>query len=175
VTPAAELLADEIRRDGPIPFRRFMEWRSTIPNTAITGAPDPFGKGGDFYTAEFSHFGILMAARIASSTAKWASPWTSPWWNAPTAENGRALSGGDTFRSRSIPARCRRNFCGVVFSNEFFDALPVEVAQRKARSGQRVVFDTPAPVAPADRFVRSGRGNAATLPRPRMAAGTKQT
>ena len=67
MTPAAKLLADEIRRDGPIPFCRFMEVALYHPEHGYyRRAQHPFGKGGDFYTAEQIQpvFGILMAARI---------------------------------------------------------------------------------------------------------------
>src|SRR5438270_13565397 len=67
MTPAGELLADEIRRDGPIPFRRFMEVALYHPEHGYyRRARDPFGKQGDFFTAEQIQpvFGILMAERV---------------------------------------------------------------------------------------------------------------
>src|SRR3954447_16087899 len=67
MTPAGELLADEIRCDGPISFRRFMEVALYHPGHGYYRRPhDPFGKHGDFFTAEQLQpvFGILIAARI---------------------------------------------------------------------------------------------------------------
>ena len=67
MTPAGEILAAEIRRNGPIPFRRFMEVALYHPAYGYyRRAADPFGKDGDFFTAEQIQpvFGILMAARI---------------------------------------------------------------------------------------------------------------
>jgi SAM-dependent MidA family methyltransferase len=69
VSPLTETLRDEIRRDGPISFRRFMDAALYDPEHGYyRGARDPFGKQGDFYTAEQIQpvFGILMAARIRS-------------------------------------------------------------------------------------------------------------
>ena len=64
MTPAGELLASEIRRDGPISFRRFMQVALYDPEHGYyRRARDPFGKAGDFFTAEQIQpvFGILMA------------------------------------------------------------------------------------------------------------------
>src|SRR5581483_5973333 len=51
----------------PIPFRRFMEVALYHPEHGYYRHPrDPFGKQGDFFTAEQLQpvFGILIAARI---------------------------------------------------------------------------------------------------------------
>jgi SAM-dependent MidA family methyltransferase len=67
MTPAGELLAREIRAAGPVPFRRFMEVALYHPEHGYYRGPrDPFGKEGDFFTAEQIQpvFGILVAARI---------------------------------------------------------------------------------------------------------------
>src|SRR5437588_1398568 len=67
MTPAGELLAGEILRRGPISFRRFMETALYHPEHGYyRRARDPFGKHGDFFTAEQLQpvFGILLAARI---------------------------------------------------------------------------------------------------------------
>ena len=89
---------------------------------------DPFGNEGDFFTAEQLQpvFGILIAARIRSCTVKWASPPISPWssW-ARAAERWRRPSAFPLHSDRIGPRRAAAKFRGVVFSNEFFDALPV--------------------------------------------------
>jgi SAM-dependent MidA family methyltransferase len=72
VTAAGEVLADEIRRNGPIPFRRFMDVALYHPQHGYYSRPrkhsrgHPFGKTGDFFTAQQPQpvFGQLIAARI---------------------------------------------------------------------------------------------------------------
>ena len=67
MTPAGELLAAEIRARGPVGFRRFMEVALYHPEHGYyRRAADPFGKAGDFFTAEQIQpvFGILMAAQM---------------------------------------------------------------------------------------------------------------
>ena len=67
MTPAGEVLAAEIARHGPVPFHRFMEVALYHPEHGYySRGRDPFGKEGDFYTAEQIQpvFGILMAAFI---------------------------------------------------------------------------------------------------------------
>jgi SAM-dependent MidA family methyltransferase len=131
--PLEEILRDEIRRGGPMPFRRFMEAALYHPEYGYYRRPrDPFGAAGDFFTAEQVQpvFGILVAAQIrrwyeeAGSPAGFTvvelgagrremAPAFAPWRYVPVDIDGGAL-----------PERFR----GVVFSNEFFDALPVEAA-----------------------------------------------
>jgi SAM-dependent MidA family methyltransferase len=132
VTPAGEVLAAEIRRGGPIPFRRFMEVALYHPEHGYyRRARDPFGKEGDFFTAEQLQpvFGILIAARIRQiyremgapadftvvelgAGRREMAPHFAEWCYVPVDVDAGAL-----------PA----DFTGVVFSNEFFDALPVDV------------------------------------------------
>ena len=91
---------------------------------------DPFGKDGDFFTSEQLQpvFGILIAARIRSMFREMGEPsdFTVVELGAGRKEMEAALS---EFRyvpididSGKLPESLR----GVVFSNEFFDALPVE-------------------------------------------------
>jgi SAM-dependent MidA family methyltransferase len=112
VSPLTEILRDEIRRDGPISFRRFMDAALYDPvHGYYRRARDPFGKQGDFYTAEQIQpvFGILMAARIRSLYQAMGAP---PDFTVVELGAGR----------REMAERFR----GVVFANEFFDAVPVE-------------------------------------------------
>ncbi len=128
--------AGRARSSATVPFRSAASWRprSTIQPTATTAARrDPFGKAGDFYTAEQIQpvFGILMAARIRQLYREMGEPpATSPWssWAPDAARWPKRSPSGDTFPWTSSPASCPADFTGVVFSNEFFDALPVEVA-----------------------------------------------
>src|SRR5271165_2166727 len=59
-----ERIAEEIRRDGPIPFSRYMELCLYEPELGYySQAREQFGKAGDFYTSSDVHaaFGRLLA------------------------------------------------------------------------------------------------------------------
>jgi SAM-dependent MidA family methyltransferase len=131
--PLRELLAAEILRDGPIPFRRFMDVALYLPAHGYYRRPrDPFGKDGDYYTAEQVQpvFGILMAARVRQLYREMGEPpdFTVVELGAGRGEMAEAFSEWRyvpvDIDSGELPAR----FTGVVFCNEFFDALPVEAA-----------------------------------------------
>ncbi len=133
MTPAGEVLAAEIRAGGPIPFRRFMEVALYHPEHGYYRRPrDPFGKSGDFYTAEQVQpvFGILMAARIRQLFAEMGEP--SDFTVVELGAGRREMA--DAFAEwRYVPVdidsgALPERFTGVVFSNEFFDALPVDAA-----------------------------------------------
>lgn len=127
------MLAAEIRRTGPIPFRRFMQVALYHPEHGYYRRPrDPFGKEGDFYTAEQIQpvYGILMAAHIRRLFQEMGRPrdFTVVELGAGRQEMAEAFA-----EWRYVPVDIGRGslpgeFCGVVFSNEFFDALPVDVA-----------------------------------------------
>ena len=133
MTPAAELLAAEIVRSGPVPFPQFMETALYHPVHGYYRQPrDPFGKAGDFYTAEQIQpvFGILIAARLRQLYRAMGEPsdFTVVELGAGRCEMAEAFSEWRylpiDIDSGDFPA----DFRGVVFSNEFFDALPVDVA-----------------------------------------------
>ena len=76
MTPASKQLvaqiASEIKRDGPIPFARFMELALYTPKLGYyTGGRTKIGKDGDFYTSLDVHpvFGQLIAAQIVEMSA----------------------------------------------------------------------------------------------------------
>ena len=133
MTPLAEILRDEIHRDGPISFQRFMDAALYHPELGYYRRPrDPFGIRGDFYTAEQLQpvFGILIAERIRTLWQRMGAPddFTVVELGAGRGEMAEALR---EFRycpvdigTGALPQGIR----GVVFSNEFFDALPVHVA-----------------------------------------------
>jgi len=134
VTPLAELLAARIRRDGPIPFRDFMDAALYHPEHGYYRRPrDPFGIHGDFFTAEQVQpvFGILVAQRIRQLAA--AMPDASGFTVAELGAGRREMAPFfEEWRylpidldSGELPSRMR----GVVFSNEFFDALPVRAVR----------------------------------------------
>ena len=60
-------IADEIRRDGPIPFSRYMEMCLYEPELGYySRSREQFGKAGDFYTSSDVHavFGRLLARQF---------------------------------------------------------------------------------------------------------------
>ena len=77
MSPLAETLREEIRREGPIPFCRFMQVSLYDPiHGYYRRERDPFGKYGDFYTAEQIQpvFGSLMAARVRALCREMGEP-----------------------------------------------------------------------------------------------------
>jgi SAM-dependent MidA family methyltransferase len=139
-----------------MPFSRFMDLCLYHPDFGYYRR-DRFGTGGDFYTAEQIQpvFGRLMAAYIRTV--------------APAATTVVELGAGrremaDAFAPFNyIPVdigygALPERFDGVVFSNEFFDALPVDILVRKGgawferRVGPGLAWDesTPAQAPPVD-------------------------
>src|SRR5258708_840712 len=96
-------------------------------------ARDPFGKHGDFFTAEQLQpvFGILIAQRIRQLAHAMGY---HPDFTVVELGAGRGEM-ADAFREwRYIPidldgGELPQQFRGVVFCNEFFDALPVRALQ----------------------------------------------
>jgi SAM-dependent MidA family methyltransferase len=136
VTALASLLRGRIAQSGPIPFREFMEAALYHPELGYyRGARhpfgDPFGKTGDFYTAEQLQpvFGILIAARIREMFRALDSP---PDFTVVELGAGRGEMAAALSEWRYIPIEIGgalpHEIRGVIFSNEFFDALPVEAA-----------------------------------------------
>jgi len=137
---AGDLLAAEIRRSGPISFRRFMEVALYATGAGyyrrsgrLAGAgSDPFGKAGDFFTAEQIQpvFGILMAARVRQLYRKMGEPrdFAVVELGAGRGEMAEAFSEWRYLAVDLDSGALPEQVSGVVFSNEFFDALPVDVA-----------------------------------------------
>jgi SAM-dependent MidA family methyltransferase len=133
MTPAAEILAAEIERSGPLPFPRFMEIALYHPFHGYYRRPrDPFGSTGDFYTAEQIQpvFGILVAARIRQLYRAMGEPadFLVVELGAGRGEMAAAFSEWRYLPIDIDSGELPEDFRGVVFSNEFFDALPVDVA-----------------------------------------------
>ena len=135
MTPVGELLAREIIEGGPITFHRFMSAALYHPEHGYyRKTRDPFGREGDFYTAEQVQpaFGILIAQCIRQLRDELpeAKEFIVVELGAGRGEMASALSefryiGVDIDRG-AMPD----SFSGVVFANEFFDALPVHVVKR---------------------------------------------
>jgi SAM-dependent MidA family methyltransferase len=148
MTPAGELLAAEIRRNGPIPFRRFMEVALYHPaHGYYRRGRDPFGRHGDYFTAEQIQpvFGILMAQRIRQLRREMGSPreFTVVELGAGRREMAEAFAEWKYVPVDLDSGEMPEKFAGVVFSNEFFDALPVDAAvyQDGAFHEQRVALE----------------------------------
>jgi SAM-dependent MidA family methyltransferase len=148
MTPLGEILRDRILRSGPMPFDRFMEAALYHPEFGYYRRKrDPFGAEGDFYTAEQIQpaFGILMAQRIRMLRKGMGDPedFTVVEMGAGRGEMAEALG-----EFRYIPidmgsGRLPDHIRGVVFSNEFFDALPVHAAVMRDGAARelRVTFE----------------------------------
>ncbi len=120
-------------RGRSIPFVRFMELALYAPGAGYYVRPDrdPFGKSGDFFTAEQIQpvFGMLIArllrerlARLDASTIVELGPGRREMAAAFEGFDYRPVDSGD-----HLPA----SFAGVVFANEFFDAHPVHLVKRR--------------------------------------------
>ncbi len=131
MTPLTEILRAEIRDSGPIPFSRFMDAALYHPEHGYyRRRREVFGKHGDFFTASQLQpvFGILIAAGIRALRREMGDPedFTVVELGAGRGEMAAALS-----EFRYVPVDLGRGALpktlrGVVFSNEFFDALPVD-------------------------------------------------
>jgi SAM-dependent MidA family methyltransferase len=132
MTRAGESIAAEIARSGPMPFHRFMEVSLYHPEHGYyRRGRDPFGKDGDFFTAEQVQpvFGILMAAYIRElyRTMGELADFTVVELGAGRGEMAEAFAEW-SYIPVEFGGAVPENIQGVVFCNEFFDALPVDVA-----------------------------------------------
>jgi SAM-dependent MidA family methyltransferase len=131
MTVLGELLAARIEREGPLPFRDFMWTALYHPGHGYyRRARDPFGKDGDFFTAEQLQpvFGILIAQRVRELARAMGDPpdFTVVELGAGRGEMSGAFADWPYIAVDIDRAEMPPRFRGVVFSNEFFDALPVE-------------------------------------------------
>jgi SAM-dependent MidA family methyltransferase len=176
-----QLIVDEIRRDGPMPFSRYMELCLYHPELGYySRATEQFGKAGDFYTSSDVHavFGRLLSRQFEEMWRALDSPeridvielgpgrglfaadvldWSakqfpdfacalryqlveqSPIFRARLQERlaGHIASGkAGIFESLESAASAVRQHL-ILFVNEFFDALPVEIVDH--RGSVRVV------------------------------------
>jgi SAM-dependent MidA family methyltransferase len=143
MTPAGEKIAAEIRRSGPVEFSRFMEIALYDAQCGYYRTPrNVFGRSGDFYTAEQLQpvFGRVVAAAVRAlpGAEQDDQRWRVVEWGAGREEMREALAefgyaAVDIDRDEA-PLRFR----GVAFSNEWFDALPVDVARRDEDGWRRM-------------------------------------
>lgn len=136
MTEAGLILREEISRSGPIPFRRFMEVALYHPACGYYHSHrDPFGKEGDFYTAEQIQpvFGILMRRLIEAYRERMGAPeeFSVVELGAGRGEMAPAFADVHYHAIDLDRGQWPERMCGVVFANEFFDALPVDVAVKR--------------------------------------------
>lgn len=96
---------------------------------------DRFGRGGDYFTAEQMQpvFGALIAARIRQLHEELGRPaeFAVVELGAGRKEMAEAFAGFRYYPVETGGGEWPERFTGVVFSNEFFDALPVDAAVRR--------------------------------------------
>jgi SAM-dependent MidA family methyltransferase len=136
MTEAAAFLAQIVERDGPIPVHRFLQVALYHPRFVYyRRGRDPFGREGDYYTAEQLQpvFGELIAARTRQFWDELGRPadFTVVELGAGRGEMAGAF-GGFRYIPVELGGSWPGRFTGLVFANEFFDALPVDVAERRA-------------------------------------------
>lgn len=133
MTPAGEIIRDKISREGPILFSDFMQIALYHPEVGyyrrrqLPIPTDPFGVHGDFYTAAQVQpvFGRLIAQYAYSIGVT-----TVVDLGAGREEMRNELS---AFRyvAVDVDGRMPEGVDGLVFANEFFDALPVDALVRR--------------------------------------------
>lgn len=168
----------EIAAGGPLSFARFMELALYHPTLGYyRRARDPFGVAGDYYTnAQLQPvFGRLMAQKIAVWQEALGRPrdFTVVELGAGRGETAREIR-ACLPEVRYIEVEPDREalpnrFVGVVFANEFFDALPVHVIRSTGAgiaerfvtvNGEKLAWtegkpSTPAPESYIERFAPS--------------------
>jgi SAM-dependent MidA family methyltransferase len=168
------LLRAEIESCGPIPFSRFMEVALYHRDAGYyTGTRDPFGRAGDFYTATQMQpvFGRLVASVVAGLRDRMgAQSFQLTEWGAGRGELREFLGSFGYSAVEWADARPPRSR-GVLFSNELFDALPVDVVRRSGGgfaemrvgvAGGRFVFVPAAEVA--EEWLEYARCHASVFP-----------
>jgi SAM-dependent MidA family methyltransferase len=173
-------IEDQIRRDGPMPFSRYMEMCLYEPDLGYySRSREQFGKAGDFYTSSDVHavFGRLLARQFEEMWHTLDSPQRIDlielgpgrglfardvlgWSAKQFPEFSRALRYALVEQSANLRDRLQERLAEhigaekaqvfdslevaasttgdniIVFGNEFFDALPVEVVDY--RGGLRI-------------------------------------
>jgi SAM-dependent MidA family methyltransferase len=169
--PLRDRIVEVIRREGPIPFSRYMQMCLYEPGLGYYARPrEQFGKAGDFYTSSDVHavFGRLLCRQFeemwrvlgspkqidlvelgpgrglfALDVLDWAAkklPDFAAALNYRLVETSEWLRDGQRERlSKYIASDCatvhdsledalqRLSHVVLVFANEFFDALPIEI------------------------------------------------
>lgn len=130
-----DVIRDEIRVSGPITFARYMELALYHAELGFYRKRDRFGVRGDFYTAEQLQpvFGQILSSYVEKLTKESKPPEEFDGvleLGAGRAEMAEALS---RWGYRAFDWYCPNlpeRWTGLVFANEFFDALPVHLLKR---------------------------------------------
>ena len=135
MTAVGEILAEEIRREGPIPFRRFTEvalfhlrhgyYRRPKENSGSDRSARP--RISSPRDKSKPVFGRLIAARVRRLFEAMGSP--ADFCSVelgPGRRRDAARVRGMSHVPVEIDSRLPDQVRGVFFSNEFLDALPVE-------------------------------------------------
>ena len=172
-----KIIADEIRADGPMPFRRFMELALYHPRLGYyVSQRDPFGTSGDFYTnAQLQPvFGRLLAQQVDLWRQELGCPEefsvleVGPGRGEIGTQVRECIPGIDWTGVDYGDPWPGRPLTGVVLCNEFFDALPVDSVERTSDGwrlrgvdlrGDRFCWQTLGPVRADDAWpeVQPGR------------------
>jgi SAM-dependent MidA family methyltransferase len=180
VSELRQIIEQEIRQRGPIPFSRYMELCLYHPELGYYSRDAAqFGKAGDFYTSSDVHavFGRLLARQFDEMWRVLGSPETitlrelgpgrglfaqdvldwsekkfpdffravrymlveqSPKLRERIAEtlkhhfdSGKAAFGTSPLLPRLARLGAPENWPTILFANEFFDAIPVEIVRSK--------------------------------------------
>jgi SAM-dependent MidA family methyltransferase len=125
-------IRDEIRSRGPITFARFMELALYHPELGYYRSHVRFGTAGDFYTAEQLQpvFGELLASYVAGLAAD-LQPYSVLELGAGRRDMGNELALWN-YRPFDLDTEpLPDTWHGLVFANEFFDALPVHLLSKQ--------------------------------------------
>ncbi len=122
---------DEIRRSGPISFARYMEICLYDPNDGYytANSREPFGRAGDYYTS--AQLGTVFARVMAKRFEAMHEEVGGGEFTIIEVGPGRGDFGQELRNHfRYIPVEHgdpwpEQPIRGCIFSNEFFDALPV--------------------------------------------------
>lgn len=143
ITPLEAHIGDLIRLNGPLTLAEFMECALYHPEHGYyRSAREPFGRGGDFFTAEQLQpvFGELLSSYVGElAQASGIRPFEVVELGAGRADLASSLqpwgyraidfSAGENDRPE-LPATIN----GLLLAHEFFDALPVRLLKRNGES-----------------------------------------
>ena len=139
-----QFIADEIRRDGPMPFSRYMELCLYHPELGYySRAAEQFGKAGDFYTSSDVHavFGRLLARQFEEMWRALDSPERI---DVIELGPGRGLFAGDVldWSAKQFPDFARALRYQLVEQSATFRARLQERLSTHIANGRAAVFES---------------------------------
>src|SRR5208337_3305258 len=144
-----ERIAEEIRREGPIPFSRYMELCLYEPDLGYySRAREQFGKAGDFYTSSDVHavFGRLLARQFEEM---WCALHSPERIDILELGPGRGLFARDVldWSARQFPDFSRALHYGLVEQSPHLRSRLDERLSEHIEAGKAQVFDSLADAA----------------------------